>query len=107
MPATGVPAPGGAEARVAELAGQVASLQESVTTLSGCCSARRRRRVARPRGGTAGMGLPGQAARVSGAAAGPAWSRAAGSSHQETEERVLDVDAGQRRCAECGESAGV
>jgi transposase len=94
----------GLTARVAALAGQVAGLQESVTTLSGLLfgsssekggsPSRGNGRERADRAGVAGKrgqrpGRPGHGRRDH--------------SHLETEERVIDVEAGQRCCAECGE----
>lgn len=96
----------GLTAQVAELAGQVARLQESVTTLSGLLF-----------GSSSEKGKPGSPARKNGQAGGdrPAGTGKRGQrpggrghgrrdhSHLETEERFIDVDAGQRCCAGCGE----
>jgi transposase len=90
-------------ARVAELAGQVARLQESVTTLSGLLFGSSSEKGDSPSRGNgrdsgdrpAGAGKRGQRP------GGPGLGRR-DYSHLETEERVIDVDTGQRCCAECG-----
>ena len=94
----------GLTARVAELAGQVARLQESVTTLSGLLFGASSEKGGSPsRGnGRAGGVRPGGAGRRGQRPGGPGHGRR-DRSHLETEERVIDVEAGQRCCAECGE----
>jgi hypothetical protein len=78
----------GLTARVAELAGQVDRLQESVTTLSGLLFGSLSEKGGSPSrskgrggddGGAGGDGGSGRAAGEAGAAAGRSWSRAAGS----------------------------
>ncbi len=93
----------GLNARVAGLAGQVARLQESVTTLSGLLFGSSSEKGGSPsRGnGRAGGDRPGGAGRRGQRPGGPGHGRR-DYSHLETEERVIDVDAGQRCCAECG-----
>ena len=94
----------GLTARVAELAGQVARLQESVTTLSGLLFGSSSEKGGSPsRGnGRAGGDRPGGGGKRGQRPGGPGHGRR-DRSHLETEERVIDVDAGQRCCAECGE----
>ena len=94
----------GLTARVAELAGQVARLQESVTTLSGLLfgSSSEKGGSSSRGNGRAGGDRPGGAGKRGQRPGGPGHGRR-DHSHLETEERVIDVDAGQRRCAECGE----
>jgi len=96
----------GLTAQVAELAGQVARLQESVTTLSGLLfgSSSEKGRPSSParRSDRAGGDRPGGAGRRGQRPGGPGHGRR-DHSHLETEERFIDVDAGQRCCAECGE----
>lgn len=94
----------GLTARVAELAGQVARLQESVTTLSGLLFGSSSEKGGSPaRGnGRAGGDRPGGAGKRGQRPGRPGHGRR-DRSHLETEERIIDVDAGQRRCAECGE----
>jgi transposase len=94
----------GLTARVAELAGQVARLQESVTTLSGLLfgSSSEKGGSPSPGNGRAGGDRPGGAGKRGQRPGRPGHGRR-DRSHLETEERVIDVDAGQRRCAECGE----
>ena len=94
----------GLTARVAELAGQMAELQESVTTLSGLLFGSSSEKGGSPaRGnGRAGAGRPGSAGKRGQRPGGPGHGRR-DRSHLETEERVIDVEAGQRCCAECGE----
>jgi transposase len=100
----------GLTARVAELAGQVARLQESVTTLSGLLfgsSSEKSGSSVRGNGrGGAGGGdggaRPGGRGKRGQRPGGPGHGRR-DHSHLETEERVIDVDAAQRSCAECGE----
>ena len=96
----------GLTARVAELAGQVAALQESVTTLSGLLfgSSSEKgaplRRTGREGGDQpGGAGKRGKRGQRPG---GPGHGRRH-YAHLETEERIIDLDAGQRCCAECGE----
>ena len=91
-------------ARVAELAGQVARLQESVTTLSGLLFGSSSEKGGSPSRGNGrdGGGRPGGAGKRGQRPGGPGHGRR-DYSHLETEERVIDVDAGQRCCAECGE----
>jgi len=94
----------GLSERLAELAGQVARLQESVTTLSGLLFGSSSEKGGSPLRGNgrddggrpAGAGERGQ--RPGGAGHGRRDR-----SHLETVERVIDVDAGQRCCAGCGE----
>ena len=94
----------GLTARVAELAGQVDRLQESVTTLSGLLFGSSSEKGGWPSGrnGRAGGGRPGGAGKRGQRPGGPGHGRR-DHSHLETEERVIDVEAGQRCCAECGE----
>jgi transposase len=94
----------GLTARVAELAGQVARLQESVTTLSGLLFGSSSEKGGPPsrRNGQAGAGRPGGAGKRGQRPGWPGHGRR-DHSHLETEERVIDVDAAQRCCAECGE----
>jgi transposase len=96
----------GLTAQVAELAGQVARLQESVTTLSGLLfgSSSEKGKPSSParRSDRAGGGRPGGAGRRGQRPGGPGHGRR-DRSHLETEERFIDVEAGQRCCAECGE----
>lgn len=97
----------GLNARVAELAGQVAGLQESVTTLSGLLFGSSSEKGGSPARGTGrdGGDRPGGAGRRGRRGqrpGGPGHGRR-DRSHLETEERIIDVDAGQRCCAECGE----
>ena len=94
----------GLTARVAELAGQVARLQESVTTLSGLLFGSSSEKGGSPtrRSGRAGAGRPGSAGKRGQRPGRPGHGRR-DRSHLETEERVIDVEAGQRCCAECGE----
>ena len=90
-------------ARVAELAGQMARLQESVTTLSGLLFGSSSEKGGSPSRGNGrdGSGRPAGAGRRGQRPGGPGHGRR-DYSHLETEERVIDVDAGQRCCAECG-----
>ena len=89
---------------MAALAGQVAGLQESVTTLSGLLFGSVSEKGGSPsRRNGRGSGLTGQAARVSGGSGRKPGHGRRDHSHLETEERVIDVEAGQRCCAECGE----
>jgi transposase len=94
----------GLTARVAELAGQVARLQESVTTLSGLLfgASSEKGGAPSPGNGRAGGDRPGGAGKRGQRPGGPGHGRR-DRSHLETEERVIDVEAGQRCCAECGE----
>jgi transposase len=94
----------GLTARVAELSGQVAELQESVTTLSGLLFGASSEKGGSPsqRNGRAGGDRPGGAGRRGQRPGRPGHGRR-DHSHLETEERFIDVDAGQRCCAECGE----
>ena len=94
----------GLTARVAELAGQVAGLQESVTTLSGLLFGSSSEKGGSPsrRNGRGGAGRPGGAGKRGQRPGGPGHGRR-DHSHLETEERFIDVEAGQRCCAECGE----
>ena len=89
---------------MAELAGQVARLQESVTTLSGLVFGSSSEKGGSPsrRNGRDGSGRPAGAGRRGQRPGGPGHGRR-DYAHLETEERVIDVDAGQRCCAECGE----
>ena len=95
----------GLTARVAELAGQVARLQESVTTLSGLLFGSSSEKGGSPsrRNGRDGAGRPGGAGKRGQRPGGPGHGRR-DHSHLETEERVIDVDAGQRCCAVCGKA---
>src|ERR1700747_3066679 len=131
-PVTGVPAPGGPRrwrrgfrrgkagatrggareaenagvtARVAELAGQVAALQESVTTLGGLLFGSSSEKGGSParRNGREGGDRPGGTGKRGQRPGGPGHGRR-DYSHLETEERVIDVDAGQRCCAVCGKA---
>jgi transposase len=94
----------GLNERVASLAGQVASLRESVTTLSGLLFGSSSEKGGSPlRGnGPDGSGRPGGTGKRGQRPGGPGHGRR-DRSHLETEERFIDVDAGQRCCAECGE----
>ncbi len=94
----------GLTARVAELAGQVARLQESVTTLSGLLFGSSSEKGGSPsrRNGREGAGRPGGAGKRGQRPGRPGHGRR-DYSHLETEERVIDVEAGQRCCAQCGE----
>ena len=94
----------GLNERVAELAGQVARLQESVTTLSGLLFGSSSEKGGSPlRGnGRDSSGRPGGAGKRGQRPGGPGHGRR-DHSHLDTEERVIDADAGQRCCAECGE----
>ncbi|HEX9358436.1 MAG TPA: IS66 family transposase, partial [Streptosporangiaceae bacterium] len=94
----------GLNERVAELAGQVARLQESVTTLSGLLFGSSSEKGGSPlRGnGRDGSGRPGGAGKRGQRPGGPGHGRR-DRSHLETVECVIDVDAGQRCCAGCGE----
>ncbi len=104
----------GLTARVAELAGQVDKLQESVTTLSGLLfgSSSEKGGPASRGNGQGGDGgadgrddggvRPGGRGRRGQRPGGRGHGRR-DYSHLETEERFIDVDAGQRCCAECGE----
>ena len=93
----------GLSARVAELAGQVAALQESVTTLSGLLFGSSSEKGGSPGRGTGREGgdRPGGAGKRGQRPGRPGHGRR-DYAHLETEERVIDVDAGQRCCAECG-----
>ncbi len=105
----------GLNARVAELAGQVDKLQESVTTLSGLLfgsSSEKGGPASRGKGqgGDGGAADGGDDGEVRPGGTGRRGQRPGGRGHGrrdysqlETEERVIDVDAGQRCCAECGE----
>ena len=95
----------GLTARVAELAGQVAALQESVTTLSGLLFGSSSEKGGSParRTGREGGDRPGGAGKRGQRPGGPGHGRR-DYSHLETEERVIDVDAGQRCCAVCGKA---
>jgi len=90
-------------ARVAELAGQMARLQESVTTLSGLLFGSSSEKGGSPSRGNGrdGSGRPAGAGSRGQRPGGPGHGRR-DYAHLETEERVIDVDAGQRCCAECG-----
>ena len=94
----------GLNARVAELAGQVVRLQESVTTLSGLLFGSSSEKGGSPsrRNGREGAARPGGAGKRGQRPGGPGHGRR-DHSHLETEERFIDVEAGQRCCAECGE----
>ena len=101
----------GLTAQVAELAGQVDRLQESVTTLSGLLfgsssekggpPGRRNGRGGDDDGGAGGVRAGGKGKR--GQRPGRPGHGRRDRSQLETEERFIDVDAGQRCCAECGE----
>jgi transposase len=95
----------GLTARVAELAGQAARLQESVTTLSGLLFGSSGEKGGSPlrRTGREGGDRPGGAGKRGQRPGGPGHGRR-DYSHLETEERVIDVEAGQRCCAECGKA---
>src|SRR5260370_21484210 len=95
----------GLTARVAELAGQVAALQETVTTLSGLLFGSSSEKGGSPlRGnGREGAGRPGGAGKRGPQPGGPGRGRR-DYSQLGTEERFIDVDAGQRCCAVCGEA---
>jgi len=102
----------GLNARVAGLAGQVDRLQESVTTLSGLLfgssseksgpASRGKGRGGDSQAGGDGGVRPGSRRKRGQRPGGPGHGRR-DYAHLETEERVLDVEAGQRCCAECGE----
>jgi transposase len=94
----------GLTARVAELAGQVAALQESVTTLSGLLfgSSSEKGSPLR-RTGREGGDRPGGAGKRGQRPGGPGHGRR-DYSHLEADERIIDVDAGQRCCAVCGKA---
>ncbi len=94
----------GLTARVAELAGQVAELQESVTTLSGLLFGSSSEKGGSParRTGRRGAARPGGAGKRGQRPGGRGHGRR-DRSQLETEERVIDVDAAQRCCAVCGE----
>src|SRR5271170_7906920 len=91
-------------ARVAELAAQVAALQESVTTLSGLLFGSSSEKGGSPLRGTGREGgdRPGGAGKRGQRPGGPGHGRR-DYSHLEAVERVIDVEAGQRCCAVCGE----
>jgi transposase len=99
----------GLNARVAELAAEVARLIESVTTLSGLLfgsSSEKSGSSLRGNGrggdgGGDGAVWPGGRRKRGQRPGGPGHGRR-DYSHLATEERVIDVDAGQRCCAECG-----
>ena len=93
----------GLTARVAELAGQVAGLQESVTTLSGLLFGSSSEKGGSPlrRTGRERGDRPGGAGKRGQRPGGPGHGRR-DHSHLETEERFIDVEAGQRCCAVCG-----
>ena len=95
----------GLTARVAELAGQVAALQESVTTLSGLLFGSSSEKGGSPSGrtGQEGGDRPGGAGRRGQRPGRPGHGRR-DYSHLETDERIIDVDAGQRCCAVCGKA---
>ena len=95
----------GLTARVAELAGQVARLQESVTTLSGLLFGSSSEKGGSParRNGRDGAGRPGGTGKRGQRPGGPGHGRR-DYSHLETDERIIDVDAGQRCCAVCGKA---
>ena len=94
----------GLTARVAELTGQMAGLQQSVTTLSGLLFGSSSEKGGSPsrRNGRERAGPPGGAGKRGQRPGGPGHGRR-DQSHLETEERIIDVDAGARCCAECGE----
>ena len=83
----------GLTARVAELAGQVDRLQESVTTLSGLLFGSSSEKGGSPlrRTGRAGGDRPGGAVKRGQRPGGPGHGRR-DYSHLETEERVIEVD---------------
>ena len=83
--------------RVAELAGQVARLQESVTTLSGLLFGSSSEKGGSPSRGNGrdSNDRPGGTGKRGQRPGGPGHGRR-DYSHLETEERVIDVDAGQR-----------
>jgi transposase len=91
--------------RVAELAGQVAALRESVTTLSGLLFGSSSEKGGSPSRGTGRQGgdRPGGAGRRGQRPGRPGHGRR-DYSHLETDERIIDVDAGQRCCAVCGKA---
>ena len=100
----------GLTAQVAELAGQVDRLQESVTTLSGLLFGSSSEKGGSPARGNGRGGDDGGAGGVRPGGKGKRGQRPGGRghgrrdhSHLETEERFIDLDAGQRCCAECGE----
>jgi transposase len=96
----------GLTARVAELTGQVAALQESVTTLSGLLfgsSSEKGKPSSPARNGQAGGDRPGGAGRRGQRPGRPGHGRR-DYSQLETDERIIDVDAGQRCCAVCGKA---
>ena len=94
----------GLNERVAELAGQVAALQESVTTLSGLLFGASSEKGGSPlRGnGREGSGRPGSRGKRGQRPGSPGHGRR-DRSHLETEERVIDAEPAQRCCAGCGE----
>jgi transposase len=82
----------------------VARLQESVTTLSGLLfGSFGEGRSPSGRNGRAGVGRPAGAGRRGQRPSGPGHGRR-DYSHLETVERVIDAEAGQRCCAECGKA---
>jgi transposase len=98
----------GLTARVAELSGQVADLQESVTTLSGLLfgsSSEKGGSSSRGngRGGDGGGEVRPGGRRKRGQRPGEPGHGRRDRSRLETEERIIDVEPGQRCCAECGE----
>jgi transposase len=94
----------GLNERVAELAGRVTGLQESVTTLSGLLFGSSSEKGGSPLrgGGGDGSGRPAGAGKRGQRPGRPGHGRR-DRSHLETVERVIDVEAGQRCCAGCGE----
>jgi len=102
----------GLTARVAELAGQVDRLQESVTTLSGLLFGSSSEKGGSPARGNGRGGDDGGAGGDGGVrpgGRGKRGQRPGGRGHGrrdysqlETGERFIDVEAGQRCCAECG-----
>ena len=95
----------GLSARVAELAGQVDQLRESVTTLSGLLFGSSSEKGGSPsrRTGREGSDRPGGAGRRGQRPGRPGHGRR-DYSQLETDERIIDVDAGQRCCAVCGKA---
>ena len=95
----------GLNARVAELAGQVARLQESATTLSGLLFGSSSEKGGSPsRGNGRDSGdRPGGAGKRGQRPGGPGHGRR-DYAHLESDERIIDVDAGQRCCAVCGKA---
>jgi len=95
-------------ARVAALSAEVGRLQETVTTLSGLLfGASSEKRDATGRGGEGDAGGDGAGGRPHGARRRGQRPGAPGHgrrsyAHLETEERVIDLDPGERCCPRCG-----